>query len=52
MLTVCTLVLLHNTQPVLPSSPCSMLPPSLLGVDCYLPSCLGGTALPRPLPLS
>jgi hypothetical protein len=51
---MCTMALLHHPWPILPSSSCSMLPPSLLGVDCLstVPPCLGGPALFYPLPLS
>jgi hypothetical protein len=34
ILSLCTIAPLHNARPVLPSYSCSMLPPSLLGVNC------------------
>ncbi len=48
MFTLCTLGPLHHAWPVLPSSSCSMSPPSLLGVDCLSPSLLGGPGPPSP----
>ncbi len=54
MLTLCTLALLHHTWPVLPSSSCSMLPPSLLGADCisFFPLGGPGPTLPPSLELT
>ncbi len=52
MLTLCMLGPLRHAWLFFPSSSSSMLPPSLLGVDCLNASCLGGLALPHPLPLS
>jgi hypothetical protein len=49
MLTLYTLALLHHTQPVLPSSSCSILSPSLLRVDCLSSSLLGGPGPPSHL---
>jgi hypothetical protein len=49
MLTLCPLALLHHARPILPSSSCTMLPPSLLGVDC-LSSYLLGRARPSLTP--
>jgi hypothetical protein len=48
MLTLCTLGPLHHAWLVLPSTSCSLLPPSLLGVDCLSPSLLGGPSPPSP----
>jgi hypothetical protein len=48
MLTLCMLVPPHHAQPALPSSYCSMLPTSLLGVDCLSSSLLGGPGPPSP----
>jgi hypothetical protein len=52
MLTLCTLGPLRHVWLFFPSSSCSMLPPSLLGVDCLSRFLSGGPALPHPLPLS
>jgi hypothetical protein len=48
MLILCTLVPLHHAWLVLPSFSCSMLPPSLPGVDCLSSSLLGGPGPPSP----
>jgi hypothetical protein len=48
MLTLFTLTPLHHAQPVLPSSSCSMLPPSMLVVDCSSSSLLMGPSPPSP----
>jgi hypothetical protein len=47
MLTLCMLAL-HHARPVLTSSSCSMLSPSLLGVDCLFSSLLRGPGPPTP----
>ncbi len=48
MLALCTMALLHHAWPVLPSSSCSMLPPSLLGVNCLSSPPLAGPGPPSP----
>jgi hypothetical protein len=50
MLTLCTLGPLCHAWLFFPSSSCSMLPPSLLGLDCLSNSLSGGLALPLPFP--
>ncbi len=50
MLTLCTLVPLRHTRLFFPSSSCSMLPPSLLVVDCLSPFLSGGPGPPSPPP--
>ncbi len=50
MLTLCTLAPLRHTWLFFPSSSCSMLPPSLLGVDCLSPSLSGGPGPPSTPP--
>jgi hypothetical protein len=49
MLTLCMLAFLHHARLVLPSSSCSMLSPSLLGIDCLSFPLPGGL---DPLPMS
>ncbi len=50
-LTLCTLRPRCHTCLFLPSSSCSMLPPSSLGLDCLSCSLSGGPALHPPIPL-
>jgi hypothetical protein len=50
MLTLCMLGPLCHAGLFFPSSSCSMLPPSLLGLDCLSRSLSWGLALPHPLP--
>jgi hypothetical protein len=52
MLTLYMLGPLRHAWLFFPSSSSSMLPPSLLGVDCLSCFLSGGLALPCPLPLS